>query len=84
METRLSDRRRRDLKAAFIFGTKVAETISGKLIDESLLGSNSDKVAVICAGLLAAIIWNVITWLLALPPLLAFLAAARLGRPRWR
>jgi PiT family inorganic phosphate transporter len=53
--------------AAFFFGTKVAETISGKLIDVSLLGSPSDQVHVIFAGLIAAIIWNIITWLLALP-----------------
>src|ERR1700679_3839127 len=53
--------------AAFVFGTKVAETISGKLIDVSLLGSPRDQVNVIFAGLLAAIVWNIITWLLALP-----------------
>ena len=53
--------------AAFLFGTKVAETISGKLIDVSLLGTQTDRVNVIFAGLIAAIIWNIITWLLALP-----------------
>lgn len=53
--------------AAFLFGTKVAETISGKLINVSLLGSPQDRVYVIFAGLLAAISWNIITWLLALP-----------------
>jgi PiT family inorganic phosphate transporter len=53
--------------AAFLFGTKVAETISGKLIDISLLGTPQDRVYVIFAGLLAAIVWNIITWLLALP-----------------
>lgn len=53
--------------AAFVFGTKVAETISEKLVDLSLLGTPTDRVHVIFAGLLAAIIWNIITWLLALP-----------------
>jgi PiT family inorganic phosphate transporter len=53
--------------AAFLFGTKVASTISGKLINVDLLGSSADRVEVIFAGLLAAIIWNIITWLLALP-----------------
>jgi PiT family inorganic phosphate transporter len=53
--------------AAFIFGTKVASTISGKLIDVNLLGTPTDRVQVIFAGLLAAIVWNIITWLLALP-----------------
>jgi PiT family inorganic phosphate transporter len=53
--------------AAFLFGTKVASTISGKLINVDLLGSSTDRVQVIFAGLLAAIIWNIITWILALP-----------------
>jgi len=53
--------------AAFIFGTKVADTISGKLIDVALLGTMQTQVHVIFAGLLAAIAWNIITWLLALP-----------------
>src|ERR1700727_496395 len=53
--------------AAFVFGTGVAQTISGKLINLELLGSRSDQVPVIFAGLPAAIIWNLITWILALP-----------------
>src|SRR3954468_12131373 len=53
--------------AAFLFGTKVAETISEKLIDINLVGGPMDRVQVIFAGLLAAIIWNIITWVLALP-----------------
>ena len=53
--------------AAFLFGTKVAETISEKLINLDLLGSPTERVHVIFAGLIAAIIWNIITWVLALP-----------------
>jgi PiT family inorganic phosphate transporter len=53
--------------AAFIFGTKVAETISGSLINVSLLGTAHEQVNVIFAGLIAAIIWNIITWILGLP-----------------
>jgi PiT family inorganic phosphate transporter len=53
--------------AAFLFGTKVAETISGKLINVNLLGSPAERVNVIFAGLVGAIVWNIITWLLALP-----------------
>src|ERR1051325_3514587 len=48
--------------AAFIFGTKVAKTISGDLVDNNLI-----NVYVVTAGLLGAIVWNIITWLLALP-----------------
>jgi PiT family inorganic phosphate transporter len=53
--------------AAFLFGTKVADTISKSLIDVEMLGSPAERVHVIFAGLLAAITWNIITWLLALP-----------------
>ncbi len=53
--------------AAFVFGTKVAETISSKLVDVAKLGTENERVNVIFAGLLAAIIWNLITWILALP-----------------
>lgn len=50
--------------AAFLFGTKVAGTISGSLLDTHLLAGD---VNVILAGLTGAIVWNIITWLLALP-----------------
>jgi inorganic phosphate transporter, PiT family len=53
--------------AAFLFGTKVADTIKADLINVKLLGTPQESVTVIFAGLLAAIIWNIITWLLALP-----------------
>jgi PiT family inorganic phosphate transporter len=48
--------------AAFIFGTKVAGTISGDMVDNSRI-----DIYVVAAGLLGAIIWNIITWLLGLP-----------------
>src|SRR5881392_371770 len=50
--------------AAFLFGTHVAGTIGTGLIkqDPQFL-----DVYVVFAGLMGAIIWNIITWLLALP-----------------
>jgi len=48
--------------AAFLFGTGVAETISNKLIDPKAV-----DVYVICGGLIGAIVWDIITWLMALP-----------------
>ncbi|HTL27840.1 MAG TPA: inorganic phosphate transporter [Tepidisphaeraceae bacterium] len=48
--------------AAFIFGTSVAGTISGDMVDNHLI-----DVYVVFGGLLGAIIWNIITWLLGLP-----------------
>ncbi|MCC7192187.1 MAG: inorganic phosphate transporter [Phycisphaeraceae bacterium] len=48
--------------AAFAFGTGVAKTIGKGLVDISQV-----DIYVIFAGLLGAIIWNIITWLLALP-----------------
>ena len=48
--------------AAFFFGTGVAKTISDKLIDPHAV-----DLYVVCGGLVGAIAWDVITWLLAMP-----------------
>jgi inorganic phosphate transporter, PiT family len=48
--------------AAFLFGPGVATTISNKLIDPAAIG-----VYVICGGVIGAIVWDIITWLMALP-----------------
>ena len=48
--------------AAFVFGTGVAKTIGKGMIDTSQV-----DVYVVLAGLVGACIWNIITWLLALP-----------------
>lgn len=48
--------------AAFVFGTGVAKTISNNLIDPHIV-----DIYVVLGGVLGAIVWNIITWLLALP-----------------
>jgi PiT family inorganic phosphate transporter len=48
--------------AAFIFGTKVASTISGEMVDNSMI-----DIYVVAGGLVGAIAWNIITWVLGLP-----------------
>jgi inorganic phosphate transporter, PiT family len=48
--------------AAFVFGTKVAGTVQADLVDNKMI-----DVYVVAGGVLGAIIWNIITWLLALP-----------------
>src|SRR6187551_2395522 len=48
--------------AAFLFGTKVAGTIAGDLVDNKLI-----DIYVVAGGLLGAILWNILTWWLALP-----------------
>src|SRR6202161_192783 len=48
--------------AAFVFGTGVAKPISNKLIDPKIVDTY-----VIFGGLFGAIIWDMITWLMALP-----------------
>src|SRR5215510_12520390 len=48
--------------AAFVFGTAVAKTVGTGLIDVSQI-----DVYVVLGGLVGAIVWNIITWLLALP-----------------
>jgi inorganic phosphate transporter, PiT family len=48
--------------AAFVFGTGVAKTVGAGTIDTDIV-----TMPVIFAGLAGAIIWNLITWWLALP-----------------
>ena len=48
--------------AAFIFGTAVASTIG-----KGLIAPSGIDIYVVLAGLVGAIIWNILTWLLALP-----------------
>ena len=48
--------------AAFVFGTGVAKTVSDKLIDPKVV-----DMYVIFGGLFGAIIWDLVTWLMALP-----------------
>jgi PiT family inorganic phosphate transporter len=48
--------------AAFIFGTHVAGHIADDLVQK-----NAVDIYVVCGGLLGAVVWNIITWLLALP-----------------
>jgi PiT family inorganic phosphate transporter len=48
--------------AVFLFGTPVAHTVGKGLIDVSAVDQY-----VVCAGLVGAILWNIITWWLALP-----------------
>jgi inorganic phosphate transporter, PiT family len=50
--------------AAFVFGTKVSETISAGLVEPSVI---SGDVALVFGALAGAIAWNVITWLARLP-----------------
>src|SRR5205807_8009438 len=49
-----------------IFGTRVAKTIGGDLVRIDLIRQDV-RLYVLCAGLMGAIIWNLITWYLGLP-----------------
>lgn len=49
-----------------ILGTRVAKTIGGDLIKIELI-SQDLRLAVLCAALLGAIAWNLITWYAGLP-----------------
>jgi len=48
--------------AAFVVGTAVAKTLSKGLVEPSAVDPN-----VVLAGLLGAIIWDLLTWYLGLP-----------------
>jgi PiT family inorganic phosphate transporter len=49
-----------------IFGTRVAKTIGGDLVRIDLI-SQDLRLYVLCAGLVGAIAWNLVTWYLGLP-----------------
>ena len=48
------------------FGTRVAKTIGGDLVRIDLIQENL-RLYVLCAGLIGAIAWNIITWYFGLP-----------------
>src|SRR3989440_6751179 len=49
-----------------IFGTRVAKTIGGDLVRIDLIQQDL-RLYVLCAGLVGAIAWNLVTWYLGLP-----------------
>jgi PiT family inorganic phosphate transporter len=49
-----------------VFGTRVAKTIGGDLVRIDLI-QQDQRLFVLCAALVGAIIWNLITWYLGLP-----------------
>ncbi len=52
--------------AFLVFGTAVAKTIGGDMVNINAIAENS-RLYVLLAGLLGAVIWNLITWYLGLP-----------------
>lgn len=51
-----------DFAAAFVFGTGVAKTVGAGLVRTDFV-----DIYVVAGGLVGAIVWNIATWLLALP-----------------
>ena len=52
--------------AVIVFGTAVAKTIGGDMVNISAIPAN-DQLYVLLGGVLGAIVWNLITWWLGLP-----------------
>jgi len=52
--------------AFLVFGTAVAKTIGGDMVNIAVI-RGSDQLFVLLAGVLGAIVWNLITWYLGLP-----------------
>ena len=52
--------------AFLVFGTAVAKTIGGDMVNIAVI-PQGDQLYVLLAGVLGAIIWNLITWYLGLP-----------------
>src|SRR3954471_17627492 len=61
--------------AAFVFGTKVAGTISNDMVDNRLI-----DIYVVAGGLIGAIIWNIIPWIRGLPRTCSHALVGGLGR----
>lgn len=59
-----------NIGGAFL-STEVAKTISGGIVDDTLV-----TPGMIFAGLVGAILWNLLTWLLGLPPVPHTLSSA--------
>ncbi|HLA94591.1 MAG TPA: inorganic phosphate transporter, partial [Pyrinomonadaceae bacterium] len=52
--------------AVIVFGTAVAKTVGGDMINLAVIPVG-DQLYVLLAGLIGAIVWNLITWWLGLP-----------------
>src|SRR5688500_15812082 len=52
--------------AFLVFGTAVAKTIGGDMVNIAVI-PGGDQLYVLLAGVLGAIVWNLITWYLGLP-----------------
>src|SRR4051812_39515345 len=52
--------------AVVVFGTAVAKTVGGDMINIDAI-PEGDRLYVLLAGIIGAIIWNLITWWLGLP-----------------
>jgi phosphate/sulfate permease len=52
--------------AFLVFGTAVAKTIGGDMVNIAVIPAG-DQLYVLLAGVLGAILWNLITWYLGLP-----------------
>jgi PiT family inorganic phosphate transporter len=52
--------------AVVVFGTAVAKTVGGDMVDITKIPAN-DQLYVLLAGVLGAIVWNLITWYFGLP-----------------
>ncbi len=52
--------------AFVVFGTAVAKTIGGDMVNIAVIPGD-DRLYVLLAGVMGAIIWNLITWYLGLP-----------------
>src|SRR6187455_3368706 len=52
--------------AFVVFGTAVAKTIGGDMVNIAVI-PKEDQLYVLLAGVIGAIIWNLITWYLGLP-----------------
>ncbi len=56
-----------EFSGPFIFGTPVAQTVAKGIINVDILPGGTESVLLILSGIIGAIFWNFLTWVLRMP-----------------
>ncbi len=56
-----------ELIGPYLFGTKVAATVSRNILNPEILRGGEETILLLTSGILGALVWNVLAWQLKLP-----------------
>ena len=56
-----------EFSGPFVFGTPVAHTVAKGIINVDILPGGTESVLLILSGIIGAIVWNLLTWVLRMP-----------------